>query len=87
MSKNKEFPWKKYYKDPENKITFPDYNLYQVMVNCAKNHPYYYGVKVPIFCASEDGRRFLDIRLKHIGKPLTTNDYPRDKSDAPHKLI
>ena len=42
MSKNKEFPWKKYYKDPENKITFPDYNLYQVMVNCAKNHPYYY---------------------------------------------
>ena len=52
-----------------------------------ENHPYYYGVKVPIFCASEDGRRFLDIRLKHIGKPLTTNDYPRDKSDAPHKLI
>ena len=51
------------------------------------NEPYYYGVKVPIFCASEDGRRFLDIRLEHIGKPLTTNDYPRDKSDAPHKLI
>jgi len=44
-------------------------------------------VKVPIFCASEDGRRFLDIRLEHIGKPLTTKDYPRDKSDAPHKLI
>ena len=36
--------------------------------------PYYYGVKVPIFCASEDGRRLLD-------------NYPRDKSDAPHKLI
>ena len=26
--------------------------------------PYYYGVKVPIFCASEDGRRFLDTRLE-----------------------
>ena len=52
-----------------------------------ENKPYYYGVKVPIFCASEDGRRFLDIRLEHIGKPLTTDDYPRDKSDAPHKLI
>ncbi|WP_296872908.1 methanogenesis marker 8 protein, partial [uncultured Methanobrevibacter sp.] len=52
-----------------------------------ENKPYYYGVKVPIFCASEDGRRFLDVRLEHIGKPLTTNDYPRDKSDAPHKLI
>ncbi len=51
------------------------------------NRPYYYGVKVPIFCASEDGRRFLDIRLDHIGKPLTTNEYPRDKSDAPHKLL
>ena len=49
--------------------------------------PYYYGVKVPIFCASEEGRRFLDVRLEHIGKPLTTKDYPRDKSDAPHKLI
>ena len=52
-----------------------------------ENKPYYYGVKVPIFCASDDGRRFLDIRLEHIGKPLTTDDYPRDKSDAPHKLI
>ena len=52
-----------------------------------KNKPYYYGVKVPIFCASEEGRRFLDVRLEHIGKPLTTNEYPRDKSDAPHKLI
>ena len=41
MSK-KDFPWKKYYKDPENKITFPDYNLYKVMVDCANNHPHYY---------------------------------------------
>ena len=49
--------------------------------------PYYYGVKVPIFCASEDGRRLLDIRLEKIGKPLSNNNYPRDKSDAPHKLI
>jgi putative methanogenesis marker protein 8 len=52
-----------------------------------KYEPYYYGLKVPIFCASEDGRRLLDIRLEHIGKPLTTNDYPRNKDDAPHKLI
>lgn len=52
-----------------------------------KYEPYYYGLKVPIFCASEDGRRLLDIRLEHIGKPLTTNDYPRNKDDAPYKLI
>ena len=49
--------------------------------------PYYYGVKVPIFCASEDGRRFLDNRLKKINKPLTTNEYPRNKDDAPNKLL
>lgn len=48
---------------------------------------YYYGVKVPIFCASEDGRRLLDIRLEKIGKPLSTNVYPRNKDDAPHKLL
>lgn len=52
-----------------------------------KYEPYYYGVKVPIFCASEDGRRLLDIRLEKIGKPLSTNDYPRNKDDAPHKLL
>ena len=52
-----------------------------------KYEPYYYGLKVPIFCASEDGRRLLDIRLEKIGKPLTTNEYPRNKDDAPHKLI
>jgi putative methanogenesis marker protein 8 len=49
--------------------------------------PYYYGLKVPIFCASEDGRRFLDNRLRKINKPLTTNDYPRNKDDSPHKLL
>lgn len=52
-----------------------------------ENEPYYYGVKVPIFCASEEGRRLLDARLKHINKPLTTKNYPRNKDDAPYKLI
>ncbi|AMD16813.1 hypothetical protein TL18_01400 [Methanobrevibacter sp. YE315] len=52
-----------------------------------KYQPYYYGLKVPIFCASEDGRELLDNRLKKIGKPLTTNDYPRNKDDMPYKLI
>lgn len=52
-----------------------------------EHKPYYYGVKVPIFCASEDGRRLLDVRLEKIDKPLTTNNYPRDKSDSPHKLL
>ena len=52
-----------------------------------EHEPYYYGVKVPIFCASDDGRRFLDIRLEKIGKPLTTNNYPRNKDDTPNKLI
>lgn len=52
-----------------------------------EHKPYYYGVKVPIFCASDDGRRFLDNRLKKINKPLTTNDYPRNKDDSPHKLL
>lgn len=52
-----------------------------------KYEPYYYGVKVPIFCASEDGRRLLDIRLEKIGNPLSTNVYPRNKDDAPHKLL
>ena len=52
-----------------------------------EHEPYYYGVTVPIFCASDDGRRFLDIRLEKIGKPLTTNNYPRNKDDTPNKLI
>ena len=52
-----------------------------------KYEPYYYGLKVPIFCASEDGRKLLDTRLEKIGKPLTTNEYPRNKDDAPYKLI
>ena len=52
-----------------------------------ENKPYYYGLKVPIFCASEDGRRLLDNRLEKINKPLTTNNYPRNKDDAPYKLL
>lgn len=52
-----------------------------------EHKPYYYGVKVPIFCASEDGRRLLDTRLEKINKPLTTNNYPRNKDDAPYKLL
>ena len=52
-----------------------------------EHKPYYYGVKVPIFCASEDGRRLLDVRLEKINKPLTTNSYPRNKDDAPYKLL
>lgn len=59
----------------------------EVSAYADEHKPYYYGVKVPIFCASEDGRRFLDVRLKKINKPLTTNNYPRDKSDSPHKLL
>lgn len=52
-----------------------------------EHKPYYYGVKVPIFCASEDGRRLLDVRLEKINKPLATNEYPRNKDDAPYKLL
>lgn len=48
---------------------------------------YYYGAKVPIFCASEEGRRLLDVRLEKINKPATTNSYPRDKSDSPYELL
>jgi len=29
----------------------------------------------------------LDTRLEKIGKPLSTNEYPRNKDDAPYKLI
>ena len=52
-----------------------------------KYQPYYYGSKVPIFCASNDGREMLDIRLEKIGKPLSTNKYPRNKEDIPQELI
>lgn len=52
-----------------------------------EHKPYYYGMKVPIFCASEKGRQFLDTRLEKIGKPLTTNEYPRNKDDSPAELL
>ena len=52
-----------------------------------KYKPYYYGLKVPIFCASDKGRELLDNRLKKIGKPLSNNNYPRNKDDGPYKLI
>ena len=51
-----------------------------------KYEPYYYGLKVPIFCASEDGRELLDNRLEMIGKPLSDNKYPRTR-DVLHELI
>jgi len=40
--------------------------------------PYYYGESVPIYAISEDGRRLLDVRLNHINKPSSTNEYPQD---------
>ena len=52
-----------------------------------EHKPYYYGNKVPIFCGSSDGRRLLDNRLKKIKKPLSNNNYPRNKEDMPHKLL
>ena len=48
--------------------------------------PYYYGNAVPIYAVSEDGRRFLDCRLKHINKPLSTNDYPQDLTKMSREL-
>lgn len=51
-----------------------------------KYRPYYYGMKVPIFCASKDGRELLDNRLEMIGKPLSDNKYPRTRDDL-HELI
>lgn len=48
--------------------------------------PYYYGTAVPIYAITEDGRRFLDSRLKHVNKDLSTNDYPQDLSKMARKL-
>ena len=50
-------------------------------------HKPYYGLKVPIFCASQKGRELLDNRLKKIGKPLSNNNYPRNKDDISYELI
>ena len=51
-----------------------------------KHKPYYYGTSVPIYAATEDGRRFLDERLKDIGKPLSTKEYPQDSRNIPKPL-
>lgn len=40
--------------------------------------PYYYGKSVPIFAITDYGRKFLDDRLKHIGKSLSVKEYPLD---------
>ncbi len=52
-----------------------------------KNKIYYSGAKVPIFAVTPKGREFLDNRLKMIGKELTTNKYPMDKTKHPQPLI
>lgn len=48
--------------------------------------PYYYGTSVPIYAVSEDGRRLLDARLKHVNKPLSVNEYPQDLSKMSRPL-
>ncbi len=48
--------------------------------------PYYYGNAVPIYAVSDNGRKLLDSRLKHINKPLSINIYPQDLSKMPYKL-
>lgn len=48
--------------------------------------PYYYGNAVPIYAVSENGRKLLDCRLKHINKPLSVKDYPQDLSKMSQKL-
>ena len=48
--------------------------------------PYYYGSAVPIYAVSENGRKLLDTRLKHINKSLSINDYPQDLSKMSKEL-
>ncbi|MBQ6443506.1 MAG: DUF2099 family protein [Methanosphaera sp.] len=48
--------------------------------------PYYYGKSVPIFAVSENGRKFLDARLKDVGKKLSINEYPLDEDNFARKL-
>ncbi|MBE6486398.1 MAG: DUF2099 family protein [Methanosphaera stadtmanae] len=48
--------------------------------------PYYYGTAVPIYAVSENGRKLLDCRLKHINKSLSINDYPQDLSKMARNL-
>lgn len=49
--------------------------------------PYYYGQSVPIFAISDSGRKFLDDRLRHVNKPLSTNKYPMDLNKRPKPMI
>lgn len=48
---------------------------------------YYYGKSVPVYAASEMGRKFLDNRLNDINKPLSTNEYPQNGTDLPDPLV
>ncbi len=41
MKKNNK-PWEKYYHKEEKSIKFPEYNLYQVICDCAEKYKYYY---------------------------------------------
>lgn len=52
-----------------------------------ERQPYYAGHKVPLYAVSDVGRRMLDLRLKYIGKDLTTKNYPQDFSKSPKPLI
>lgn len=49
--------------------------------------PYYSGSKVPLYAVTDSGRSMLDLRLKYVGKDLTTRDYPQDFSKSPKPLI
>ncbi len=40
--KKSDKPWEKYYQSKEKNIVFPEYNLYQVIVDCAEKYRYYY---------------------------------------------
>ncbi len=57
------------------------------VINLAQiKKPYYYGTAVPIFAVSENGRKFLDARLKDVGKKLSINEYPLDEDNFARKL-
>lgn len=67
-----------------------------VITACASKHVreygeelkcYYFGKVVPIFAATDAGRKFLDNRLKVVGKPLSTNVYPPQDINYPEPLI
>lgn len=49
--------------------------------------PYYYGESVPIFAISKMGRKFLDDRLRHVNKPLSSKKYPMDLNKRTKPLV